>query len=32
MVNGQLLLEKGEFKTIDAERVRHEIRELIKRL
>lgn len=32
MVNGQLLLEKGEFKTIDAERVRHEIRELVKRL
>ncbi len=32
MVNGQLLLEKGEFKTIDAERVRYEIRELIKRL
>ena len=32
IVNGQLLLEKGEFKTIDAERVRHEIRELQKRL
>lgn len=32
MVNGEVLLDKGEFKTIDAERVRHEIKGLQKRL
>jgi len=32
LVNGRVLLEKGEFKTIDAQRVRHEIKALIKRL
>jgi 5-methylthioadenosine/S-adenosylhomocysteine deaminase len=32
IINGQILLEKGEFKTIDAARVRHEIRALAKRL
>lgn len=32
LVNGEILLEKGEFKTIDAERVRYEIKELQKRL
>lgn len=32
LVNGQVLLEKGEFKTIDADRVRFEIRALEKRL
>lgn len=32
MVNGVVLLDKGEFKTIDAERVRYEIKGLQKRL
>ena len=32
IVNGRVLLEKGEFKTIDAERVRYEIKALMKRL
>ena len=32
IVNGRVLLEKGEFKTIDAERVRFEIKALMKRL
>ena len=32
IVNGRVLLEKGEFKTIDAQRVRKEIKALIKRL
>jgi len=32
IVNGRVLLEKGEFKTIDAERVRYEIKALVKRL
>ena len=31
IVNGQILLEKGEFKTIDKERVIHEISKLVKR-
>lgn len=32
LVNGVVLLDKGEFKTIDAERVRYEIKGLQKRL
>lgn len=32
IVNGHVLLEKGEFKTMDAERVRYEIKALVKRL
>ena len=32
MVNGEVLLDNGEFKTIDAERVRYEIKGLQKRL
>lgn len=32
LVNGRILLEKGEFRTIDTQRVRHEIKELSKRL
>ncbi len=32
LINGQVLLEKGEYKTIDAARVRQEIRALAKRL
>jgi 5-methylthioadenosine/S-adenosylhomocysteine deaminase len=32
LVNGQILLEKGEFKTIDAERVRYEINAMTGRL
>ena len=32
IVNGRVLLEKGEFKTIDSERVRFEIKALMKRL
>ena len=31
LVNGQILLEKGEFKSIDAERVRFEINKLVQR-
>ncbi|NCC68460.1 MAG: N-ethylammeline chlorohydrolase, partial [Clostridia bacterium] len=32
LINGRILLENGEFKTIDAERVRYEIRALMERL
>lgn len=32
LVNGEILLDKGEFKTIDAERVRYEIKQLQQRL
>lgn len=31
IVNGKVLLEKGEFKTIDEERVRYEIKKLVKK-
>lgn len=32
LINGELILDKGEFKTIDVERVKYEVRQIVKRL